>query len=314
MDTRLHRLIPAIVTPFRTDLRLDERVFTRYVEKVVSSGISAIAVNTDAGEGQFLLQEERERVLSLVKKTVSGRIPVVCGLGGVNTMQVLEHARRFQDLGTDFFLVFPQPAFRGATGKDRAIISYHESLVRIGVPLIIFHLQEALGGVFYPAETIAELAQMDGVVAIKEATFDALIYRNAVDLLSSAKRRISILTGNDNFIIESFLLGADGALIGFGSIFTDIQAKAINLARKQRYREAFALFTRIDEICRFCFKPPVRDYRARIKEVLVAQGVFQNALVRAPLLPVVASERRQIRKILNHIDIKLPGAVKKKLT
>jgi len=302
MEGILKGLIPAIVMPLRKDYRLDERALERYVrQKITSCDIAAVAVNTDAGEGLALLPEERNRVVQVVKGIVGKRVPVVCGISGATTLQAVEYARAFQDMGADYFLVMPQTAFRGARGKDPVIIKYHEALAMVGVPLIIFQLQESLGGVSLPHETLRELVAMDGVVAIKEASFDAVKYKETVGFLHSLKKHVTILTGNDNFILESFVLGGEGALIGFGSVFTDIQVEAIRLVQGKKYEQAFALFSTIKKLCDYCFQAPVRDYRARMKEVLVQQGVFPTNLVRPPLLPVSAREQRALKSILCEI-------------
>ncbi len=302
MDKRLHGLIPAIVIPFDENLKIDEDALEKYVEIVCSAKIAAIAVNTDAGEGAFLCQEDREKILKIVKK-YSKNIPVVCGLGGATTSQVLEYGIRYKDIGADYFLVFPHFAFRGSRGKDKAVIAYHEALSKINIPLILFQLQEDLGGVFYSDETIRELAQIKQVVAIKEATFDALKFRKMNSLLNLLPERISLLTGNDNFIIESFIVGADGALIGFGSVFTDVQADAVNLAVQGKYKEALEKFSPLAEICDFCFAAPVRDYRIRMKHILVQQRIFQKAFVLPPLQKLDESEEKHLLEILSRIPL-----------
>lgn len=302
MDKKLHGLIPAIVMPFDKELKLQQNVLEKYVEFICSAKIKAIAVNTDAGEGAFLSQQQRELILKIVKR-IAKNIPVVCGLGGATTMQVVEYGKRYKDCGADYFLVFPHFAFRCRQGKDQAAIKYHQAIAKIEIPLILFQLQEDLGGVQYSDETIKELAQIENVVAIKEASFDALKFRKMKSLLDSLPRRISLLTGNDNFIIESFILGADGALIGFGSVFTHVQADAINYAIEKKYSEALEKFAPLNEICDFCFSSPVRDYRIRMKHILVKQKIFKTAYVQAPLQPLDKIEKHILEKILSRISL-----------
>ncbi|MCM8821445.1 MAG: dihydrodipicolinate synthase family protein [Candidatus Omnitrophica bacterium] len=302
MDKGLYGLIPAIVIPFDEQLRLEQDIFEQYLEIVCSAQIASIAVNTDAGEGAFLSQSERERILKIVKRKAKN-IPVVCGLGAQSTQQAVEYGKRYKDCGADYFLVFPHFAFRGAKGIDLAALNYHLSLSKIGVPVILFQLQEDLGGVQYSDETLAQLAQIDNVVAIKEATFDALKFRKTKDLLESLPEKITLLTGNDNFIIESFILGAQGALIGFGSVFTDIQAAAINLALEKKFIEAMKTFEPLAKLCEFCFSPPVRNYRVRMKYVLKKQKIFKNTCVQPPLMQIDEREKKAIDKILREIPL-----------
>ena len=96
---------------------------------------------------------------------------------------------------------------------------YHRAIAEATpLPMVLFQLQPALGGVIFSKETLLKLVSIPNVVAIKEASFDAVRFVETVRVLSEGPKRIQILTGNDNFILESFVLGAHGALIGFGTI------------------------------------------------------------------------------------------------
>lgn len=293
----LNGLIPAIVIPFKENFEVDKRILKEYIEWITKFDIKGLVVNSDAGEGYFLNHNERKEIIKIAKEIIKDKIPLISGLGGATTFDVIEYGKEYRDLGVDYFLVFPHPTFKGGPLKDELIIKYHQEISKIGVKMIIFQLQEALGGTFYSNETLKELINIENVVAIKEASFDALLFKKTVEFLKSLEKRITILTGNDNFILESFLLGADGALIGFGSIFTDIQVEAIKRIKERKYEEGYSLFSKIEKICDYCFKEPVRDYRSRIKEFLVCMGKFKNSIVRPPLLSLSKKEKEEIKKL-----------------
>jgi 4-hydroxy-tetrahydrodipicolinate synthase len=119
-----------------------------------------------------------------------------------------------------------------------------------------------------------------------------------VEFLRGLPKRIAILTGNDNFILESFILGGDGALIGFGAILLKEQVKMVELQKQGKHKEALKLYERINPIAQVTFAAPVRDYRGRLKEVLCLQGVLPAAHVRRPLLPIGKAERAALAKLL----------------
>ncbi|MHB8946298.1 MAG: dihydrodipicolinate synthase family protein [Bacillota bacterium] len=296
-------IIPAIVLPMTEDYKVDEATLRDYVDWIIPQGIKALAIDTDAGEGPHLGNDEKLRILDVVVKQVAGRVPVVCGVGAPYTAAAVDFAKAARDTGADAFLCFPITAFRGATGRDPVILKYHEALAKVGVPMIIFTLQPDLGGVDYPPETLTALVEIDEVCAIKEATFDALKYVQTLAHLNSLPKHITLLTGNDNFIYESFVLGGEGALIGFGAIATGLQVDMLQAARAKRFDEAARLNDLLMPLVNTCFGQPVRDYRARIKEGLVMQGVLKNAVVRPPLLPVDDAARAQVRKALVHAGL-----------
>jgi 4-hydroxy-tetrahydrodipicolinate synthase len=291
-------LIPAIVIPFKSDFSIDEEVLRKYINHISKSDIKALAINTDAGESHLLSNNEKKRIVSIVSEKLKGNIPLVCGISGTNTKDVVEFGKELKDLGVDAFLVFSHPLLRGEKNKDNAIIQYHSEISKIGLPIIIFQLQQELGGVEYNPETLKGLVEIKNVIAIKEASFDALKFKETVEFLNSLEKKIIILTGNDNFIPESFILGADGALIGFGSIFTDMQVQMIKNIKKRNYQEGFLIYKKIENICRLCFSSPVRNYRVRMKEVLVKQGIFKNSVVKPPLLPISDEEKQMIYSIM----------------
>jgi 4-hydroxy-tetrahydrodipicolinate synthase len=294
----LNGLVPAIVTPMKDDGSVDEKALAAYVRWIVPQGPKALAVNTDAGEGPHLLPDEKLRVLAVVAGELAGQIPVVCGLGGPSTSSVLEFGRKAKAGGASAWLVFPSPAFRGTTGVDPVILGYHREVASLGVPMVLFQLQEGLGGAEYPLETIAELVNIPESIAIKEATFDTAKYKKTVEFLRALPRKITILTGNDNFILESFEMGADGALLGFGSVVTREQVDMMRMALAGDFKGAHALYSRINPLAQACFAAPVREYRARLKAVLHMQGVLPSPAVRRPLLPLSGEARAALRQVL----------------
>ncbi|MCM8806619.1 MAG: dihydrodipicolinate synthase family protein [Candidatus Omnitrophica bacterium] len=299
----LEGLLPAIVIPFKENFEIDEGLLREYIGSIIQSGIKGLVVNSDAGEGQFLTHEERKKIIKIAKDIIKEKIPLISGLGGTTTYEVVNFGKEYRDLGVDYFLVFPHPSFRGGSIKDEVIIKYHYEISKIGVKMIIFQLQEILGGTFYSKETLLELVNIENIVAIKEASFNILVFKETVEFLKSLPKKLIILTGNDNFIPESFLFGADGALIGFGSIFTEMQVEMIEKLKEKKYEEAYEIYSKIEKICKFCFKKPIRDYKARIKEFLVCMGIFKNSLVRPPLLPLEKEEKEKIRKLYEEFKI-----------
>ena len=158
----------------------------------------------------------------------AGAVPVIAGLSASFTEQAVEEGKRARDAGARGLLVFPIPAYQG-TPLDPAIpVAYHEAVAQgVGLPMVAFQLQPALGGVIFSEDTLRRIAAIDNVVALKEASFDARLYLQTRRMLEGLPRRIDLLTGDDNFIYESFVMGAEGALIGFGTLATALQVRDV---------------------------------------------------------------------------------------
>ena len=283
-------LIPATVTPMTPDYQVDEASLRRYIEWLVDQGPHGLAVNVDTGEGPHLWPRERRRVIEVVADVVNGRIPIVAGLSATFTQQAVELAREAKEAGANALLVFPIPAFQGVPLTAEVVYRYHAAVAEVGLPLVLFQLQPSLGGVEYTQDVITKLASIEGVLAIKEASFDALKYTKTLRVLEGLDRRIAMLTGNDNFIGESFVLGADGALIGFGTLATDRQVEMVDAFAAGDPERGMKIWRELMPLEEAVFASPIRDYRARTKAALQALGVIDHPTVRPPLLPANQDE------------------------
>jgi 4-hydroxy-tetrahydrodipicolinate synthase len=162
--------------------------------------------------------------------------------------------------------------------------------------------------VIFSRETLLRLIEIPNVIAIKEASFDAVTFVATRRVLGEAPRRIQLLTGNDNFILESFILGAEGALIGFGTIAIAEQIDMFRLVAAGQFDAASRINdAAVRPLAAALFAPPVRNYRARLKEALRQLGVVPNATMRPPLLDLDAAEREAVRRALGAVKLAMPA-------
>ncbi|HEX6269547.1 MAG TPA: dihydrodipicolinate synthase family protein [Anaerolineales bacterium] len=298
-DVDLRGIIPAIVTPMTSEGELDLPALRRYAQWLAEQGPVALAVNVDTGEGPHLTVEEKRQTLETVAEAVAGQCKVIGGVAGPSTAQGVANARAAQAAGSDALLIFPIPAFLGQPLNPEVPYRYHAAIAEaVDLPLILFQLQPALGGVLYTTETLHQLITIPSVTAIKEASFDAMRFLQVKSALESASRKIIFLTGNDNFICESFILGAEGALLGFSTLGTREQVTMLEAIRRGDIAHARELGHRLQPLADVIFAPPVTDYRARTKEALKMLGILENTTVRPPLLPILESEHETIRRAL----------------
>ncbi|TMB52999.1 MAG: dihydrodipicolinate synthase family protein [Chloroflexi bacterium] len=301
MALNLDGLIPATVLPMHVDGSIDEDGLRSYIGWIDRQGPVALAINVDTGEGPHLTHDEKIRVLNIVRDVTD--LPIVAGLAGPSTDAAVRQARDFKAAGANALLVFPIPAYLSEPLDPRIPVQYHEAIAQVGLPLILFQLQPALAGLNYEPDTIRAMASVEGVVAIKEASFDARRFVETARILAGLPRSIKLLTGNDNFILESFMLGATGALIGFGAVMTQEQVDMIDAWHGGRIDEAKALGKRVQRLADVVFARPVGDYRVRLKECLRILGVLETAHVRKPLLPITDADRARLADVLREVGL-----------
>ena len=292
-------LFPATVLPMTEDAQIDESGLRAYMRHVADTTIHGVAINVDTGETAHLSHEERVRVLEIVVDEIGDRLPVIAGLPAQYTDQAVAYGRDYKGAGASALLVFPPPAYQGTPLDADMVVRYHTAVGdKVGLPLVLFNLLPALGGVLLPADIIGRLCSLAPVVAIKDASFEEKVFVELVEAVRQQPRSIAILTGDDPFIYESFELGADGALLGFGAVPTRQLAEMVDLAVSGHWAESKAIMDRLTPLERAMFAAPVRNYRARAKEALVMQGTIPRATVREPLLPATKGERDAMRNAM----------------
>ncbi len=297
-------LIAAIVTPMREDFSVDETSLRRYVRWLTDQGVTGLAVNVDTGEGPHLSADERIRVLEVVSEEVGDRTLIIAGLAGSFTEQARRLAADAADAGARALLVFPIPVYLGEPLDPEIPVRYHHAVHEAsGLPLVVFQLQPALGGVNFSNEVLERLMTVEGVIAIKEASFDAKRFVETVRTVRAAAPDAVILNGNDNFLLEAYLLGAEGALLGFGTLAARQQVEMLEGVGAGDLDRSTALARVLQPLCDAIFAAPVRDYRARLKHALTTLGVIDHAYVRPPLLPLSSDEASSVERAMKEASL-----------
>jgi 4-hydroxy-tetrahydrodipicolinate synthase len=301
----LNGIIPAVVTPMDAESEIDDKQLAGYIDWLSGfDGLKGLAVNMDTGEGPHLTDAEKSHLIKTYKKRLGGRLAILAGISGRSTREAREQARAAADSGADALVVFPPPVFAGGALGPKIPVEYHKAIAGAsGLPLVLFQLQPALAGAIFTEETLLALANMKEVIALKEASFDAVTFVCTRELLRKANKPVAFLTGNDNFIYESFLLGATGALIGFGTIAIREQIDMHRAASEGRVKDGQAIWNRIKGLEDMIFAVPVRDYRARMKAALVETGVLKTAAMRPPLFEADDAEKEKIRAELKKLGL-----------
>lgn len=307
----LSGLIPAVITPMTAEGEVCEPNLRRYIRWLLAhEGLGGVAINADTGEGPHLTPAERRRVLDIWVEEVNGRIPVIAGLGGPSTDAATAGARSAAEAGADALLVFPIPAYLGHPLDPEVPYSYHSAIEEAaGLPMVAFQLQPALGGVLFDNACLTRLLSIESIVAIKEASFDSVEFIRVRDLLRRLPRPVTLLTGNDNFIYESFVLGAQGALIGFGTLAVNENIAMIRAAMDGQWSAAERYNEVVGPLAQSIFRAPVRNYRARTKYALWLMGVVDGYAVRPPLLPLSDSARDRVRVAMESAAQLAPSAL-----
>ena len=229
MPLDLDGLIPATVLPMHADGSIDEPALRSYIGWVAAQGPVALAINVDTGEGPHLTHDEKVRIIKVVREVTD--LPIVAGLAGPSTDAAVRQARDFQGAGADALLVFPIPAYLSSPLNSAVPVAYHTAIAEVGLPLILFQLQPALAGVNFENDVLRAMAEVDGVVAIKEASFDSPVRRHSPAARAAAEEDHP---SHRQLQLHPRVVPArrDSALIGFGVVMTREQVYVSGRGRK----------------------------------------------------------------------------------
>ena len=298
-----HGVIPALVTPMIDEYTVDFDAFNSYLKWIIEQDVIGVAVNVDTGEGPTLERNERRELIKTAKDKLGSSGVLVAGVIGSSTRDIKTEAKIAKDSGADVALVFPNIGFRGDPLNPTALKEHYQEVSEYAdIDLMLFLLQDALGGICYDKASMGAIASVDRLVAVKEATFDISRFKETLrffrEIEKSNDREIAFLTGNDNFIVESFIWGCDGALIGAAAQDTNRIVECFKTSTEGNWGKAVELSHMIQPLVDTVFASPVRDYRARLKACLYLQGVIPSKVVRPPLIEVPEHELDYWRKVL----------------
>jgi 4-hydroxy-tetrahydrodipicolinate synthase len=296
-------VMPACLTPFNTDMSIDERAYRGHLRDIASvAGVSAICANGHAGEVSSLTFDEQRRVAAVTKEVLGARIPTILGVFTNSSLEAARLARMAQDEGADALLVFP-PDILGLEGHLRpASIVEHFRYITGASDLPIIAFQYPLASrLAYPLETLLELChRYPQIRAIKDQYGDGKIHERHIRELKALDHPVNVLTTHSTWLLGSLAMGCQGILSGAGSVIAHLQVALFEAVKAGDLAKAQAINDRVYPTVRAFYDSPMFDQHNRMKEALVILGRLERAVVRPPLVKLTAEE---IEKIAHFIGL-----------
>jgi 4-hydroxy-tetrahydrodipicolinate synthase len=293
-------IIPATVTPLTPDLSIAEGDLSAHIDNLsTTDGVVATIANAHSGECKMCTTEEKERVISIHRDASSDSM-VFSGIHGESTPIAIEEAKRAESAGADALMPVPIDIY--SHGNPEIIIEYYRDIAdAVDIPLIAFQFGN-FGDIAQPVSAYVELCKLDGIIALKNATFDAVRYEETVRALEPYRDQFTLMTGEDVFLYHSYLLGAETALISYANLIPDMHVEKLRAVREGDLERARDLRTEMLPLTNFLFGEPIGRNRNRIKAALQMQGVFEYDTVRPPAQPLSSQKRDELRQILQDMD------------
>ncbi len=283
----------ALVTPFRSDLSLDEEGLRRLLRRQIEGGIHFLVPCGTTGENPTLTREEHLRVVEITLEEAGGKTPVLAGCGGNNTQEVVELARDLEGLGADGLLVVT-PYYNKPTPEG--LYQHYRAVARATrLPIIVYNVPGRTGTNVDPA-TLARLAEIDTVTGVKEASGNI---SQMAAILQTVPETFAVLSGDDAVTLPLIALGGVGIISVVSNEVPFAMARLTSLCLQGDFAAAREIQRRLHALMEINF---IEANPGPVKAALGLMGLIEPVF-RLPMVPPKPDNLKKIEKVLLELGL-----------
>lgn len=273
----------ALVTPFNEDLSIDFNGLSRLVDHVIADGVNYLVALGTTAETPTLSEAEKKQVLAHIIKHNAGRVPVVCGMGGNNTAELVRQLQEYDLTGVSAILSV-SPYYNKPT--QEGIYQHFKAVAQAtALPVILYNVPGRTAGNILPA-TAARLANdCSNIVAIKEASGNMVQF---MDYVQAMPEGFELLSGDDNLVLPQIAVGFDGVISVAANAYTKDFTGMVNAALEGDFSKARNLHYKLLKGMDLLF---AEGNPAGVKCALKTMGICGDTL-RLPLVNVSADTQQ----------------------
>ena len=278
----------ALITPFNEDYSVDYKSLENIVEFTLSNGADFLVALGTTSEAPTLTQEEKNEVLKTIIRTANGRCPIMLGMGGNNTMSLVESMKNQDFTGVDGILCvvpyYNKPNQNGMKAHFKAVADNSP------VPVVLYNVPGRVG-VNLQSATCVELAQHPNIIAVKEASGNL---QQIMEILRDKPSDFDVLSGDDGITQPMMALGAKGVISVAANGYPDVFCPMVTSMLNNDAETALSLHYKMLKMNNLIFAD---GNPAGIKALMASRGLCKNVL-RLPLVPANESVQNAIEEEL----------------
>jgi 4-hydroxy-tetrahydrodipicolinate synthase len=284
--------IVAIVTPFKKG-KVDEKALGDLIEWHISQGTNAIVPCGTTGESSTLDYKEHYRVIDLTIKTVNKRIPVIAGTGANCTDETIEITKHAKKSGADGALLV-SPYYNKPT-QEGLYRHYKAVAEKVDIPIVLYNVPGRTAVNILPT-TVARLAEIKNIVAIKEASGDM---KQVSEIIRLCGNKITVISGDDFTTLTLLALGGKGVISVSANVAPRAVSNMCSLWMKGQLDKAREIHFKLEPLNASMF---IETNPIPVKTALAMMGKIQEEF-RLPLCEMAPANKEKLRKVLT--DLKL---------
>lgn len=283
----------ALVTPFKKDFSVDVEALTKIVNYVIDGGVEYLVVLGTTGEPATLTAEEKELVINTVVKVNNGRLPLVLGVGGNNTAQLVEELKT-RDFSQFTAILSVSPYYNKPT--QEGIYQHFKAVAEAApIPVILYNVPGRTASNILPATVIRLANDFKNIIGIKEAAGDMV---QAMKLIQHKPDGFLVISGDDMIALPIVLSGGAGVISVIGQGFPKEFSSLIRFGLQRKVDEAYKLQYLLSDSIDMIFE---QGNPAGIKQVFKALNLSEN-VVRLPLVAVNEELSNKLHNFVSNLS------------
>tara|TARA_Y100000815_G_scaffold89302_1_gene78146 strand:+ start:867 stop:1751 length:885 start_codon:yes stop_codon:yes gene_type:complete len=279
----------ALITPFKEDLSIDFNALERLVEYNIENGTEYLVISGTTGESVTVTKEEKKELISFISKVNNGRVPLVLGIGGNNTANVIDEIKS-TDLSTIDAILSVSPYYSKPT--QEGIYQHFKAISEASPkPIILYNVPGRTSSNMLPETTIRLAKDFENIIAVKEAGNNVQQY---YELLRTKPDDFLVLSGDDDLALGVALAGGSGVISVIGQALPKEFSEMIRLGIAKKAKEAYDIHFKLMPITGLIFS---ENNPAGIKAVLDGLNISKSH-VRLPLVEATDGLKHKIAEEL----------------
>ena len=293
---KLEGTIVAMVTPFNDKDEVNETGIRENINYLIDRGVDGVLAAGTTGESATITHDEQRKMIDIMVDEVNGRVKCIAGAGSNSSREALGLVKYAESAGADAALVItpyynkPQP--------HGLYMHYRMLAESTNIPLIVYNVPSRTG-TDIDVDTIAKVAELDNIIAIKEANPDLDKVSQIMKKLESVDSDFCVISGNDNLTLPMISLGAKGVISVLANVDPARMSKLVQYALNGNYTEAMRIHYELYDLMKVLF---IESNPVPTKEALNLMN-RPAGHVRMPLGSLKEENKNKLQKVLQ--DLKL---------
>ncbi len=288
--TKLKGTGVAIVTPFGKDGAVDYKALNKLINHIITGGVEYVVVLGTTGESVTLSSEEKKAIVEQVIESVEARIPIVLGMGGNNTQELLNGFKNTSDFNHIAAILSVSPYYNKP--NQRGIYQHYKAISEASpIPIILYNVPGRTSSNITSETTIKLAEEFKNIIAIKEASGNL---EQCMRIIKHKPKDFMVISGDDNLTFPMIACGADGVISVVANAFPKNFSEMVRQMLAGNVKEARKLHYKLTDITEQLFAD---GNPAGIKAVLELMDICQ-ANLRLPLVRVNKATQNALTEML----------------